>query len=120
MTSEEKLFRFEKIFNNLQECPVTITLNVIGGKWKPAILYLIDMGINRFGEIHRRMPEMSKRILTNHLRELEADGIIHREVFAEAPPKVIYSLTEVGEKMEPIFTAMEEWGMEYGYSKKIG
>ncbi len=114
LSQEEKLFRFEQIFKSLNECPVTITLNVIGGKWKPAILYLIDMGINRFGEMHRRLPSISKRMLTNHLRELETDGIVNRKVFAEVPPRVIYSLTEMGKTLEPIFLAMEDWGLKYG------
>ena len=114
LTQEEKLARFENIFQSLNACPVTITLRVIGGKWKPAILYLIDIGINRFGEMHRRLPGISKRMLTNHLRELENDGILHRKVFAEVPPKVIYTLTEKGETLTPIFMAMEEWGTKYG------
>lgn len=114
LSPEEKLYRFEEIFRNLRECPVTITLSIVGGKWKPAILYLIDMGINRFGEMQRRLPGISKRMLTNQLRELEADGIVHRKVFAEIPPKVIYSLTDIGKTLEPIFVAMEEWGMEHG------
>lgn len=114
LSQEEKLFRFQEIFKSLSDCPVTLTLKIIGGKWKPAILYLIDLGINRFGEMHRHLPGISKRMLTNHLRELEADGVLHREVFAEIPPKVIYTLTEMGESLEPIFSAMEEWGMNYG------
>lgn len=114
LTKEEKLYRFNEIFKSLQECPVTITLNIIGGKWKPAILYLIDMGIDRFGEMHRRLPGISKRMLTNHLREMEVDGILHRQVFTEVPPKVVYSLTELGQTLEPIFVAMEEWGTKYG------
>lgn len=109
LSQEEKLLRFQEIFKSLQECPVTITLSIIGEKWKPAVLYLIDMGINRFGEMHRRLPDISKRMLTNYLRDLEADGIIHREVFAEVPPKVVYSLTELGQTMESIFKAMEDW-----------
>lgn len=91
-------------------------LKVIGGKWKPAILYLIDISINRFGELHRRLPGISKRMLTDHLRELESDGILHREVFPQVPPKVVYSLTAQGESLSPIFKAMEEWGMQYGES----
>jgi len=114
LSQKEKRIRFEEIFRNLKSCPVTITLHVIGGKWKPAILYLIDMGIDRFGEMQRRLPGISKRMLTNHLRELEAEGIVHREVFAEVPPKVIYSLTEKGQTLEPTFVAMEEWGLKYG------
>jgi len=118
LTQEEKLYRFEEIFKSLNECPVTLTLKVIGGKWKPAVLYLIDIGINRFGEMHRRLPGISKRMLTNHLRELEADGIVDRKVFAEVPPKVVYSLTDLGKTLEPVFVAMEEWGVKYGTSKK--
>ena len=114
LSKEEKLERFEKIFKSLNECPVTITLRIIGGKWKPAILYLVDMGIDRFGEMHRRLPGISKRMLTNHLRELEADGIINRKVFAQVPPKVVYSLTELGTTLEPIFLEMEKWGIDYG------
>ena len=114
LSTQEKLDRFEKIFKSLNECPVTITLSVIGGKWKPAILYMIDMGIDRFGQMQKRLPGISKRMLTNHLRELETDGIVHRKVFAEVPPKVIYSLTDKGKTLEPIFVAMEEWGMYYG------
>lgn len=114
LTTEEKLHRFENIFKSLNECPVTITLRAIGGKWKPAIVYMIDIGINRFGEMHRRLDGISKRMLTNNLRELEADGIVNRKVFAEVPPKVIYSLTEKGKTLEPIFVAMEEWEMNYG------
>lgn len=117
LTQKEKQIRFDKIFKSLNECPVTITLKVIGGKWKPSILYLIDMGINRFGEMHRRMPGISKRMLTDHLRELEADGIINRKIFAEVPPKVVYSLTEKGKTLTPIFMAMEDWGMKYGRDK---
>ncbi|NRB59076.1 MAG: helix-turn-helix transcriptional regulator [Winogradskyella sp.] len=114
LSQEEKLFRFEQIFQDLNQCPVTVTLKVIGGKWKPAILYLIDLGINRFGEMHRRLPGISKRMLTDHLRELENDGILHREVFAQVPPKVVYTLTEKGDTLTPIFKAMEEWGTMYG------
>jgi DNA-binding HxlR family transcriptional regulator len=114
LSKEEKLSRFEETSKNLSECPVKITLNIIGGKWKLAILYLIDVGIDRFGELHRRLPGISKRMLTNHLRELETDGILNRKVFAEVPPKVIYSLTKLGETLEPVFLSMEEWGINYG------
>ncbi|WP_425075284.1 winged helix-turn-helix transcriptional regulator [Psychroserpens sp. S379A] len=114
LEKSEKLLRFEEIFKSLKQCPVTLTLNVIGGKWKPAILYLVDIGINRFGEMHRRLPGISKRMLTDHLRELESDGVLHREVFAQVPPKVVYTLTAKGETLTPIFKAMEEWGTQYG------
>lgn len=114
MNKKEKLEKFEHVYGSLNQCPVTLTLKVIGGKWKPAILYLIDVGINRFGELHRKLPGISKRMLTDHLRELERDGVLHREVFPQVPPKVIYSLTERGESLSPIFKAMEEWGIQYG------
>jgi len=114
LSTKEKLERFDNIFKSLNDCPVTLTLRVIGGKWKPAILYLIDMGINRFGEMQRRLPGISKRMLTNHLRELEEDEIVNRKVFAQVPPKVIYSLTEKGKTLAPIFLAMEDWGIKFG------
>ena len=94
-------------------CPVNATLDIIGGKWKPRILYLISCDVNRFGKLLKLIPDCSKRMLTANLRELEADGIINRKVFAEVPPKVIYSLTEVGETLHPIFNSMSEWGMKY-------
>ena len=95
------------------ECPVKITIEIIGGKWKPAILYLIQNEITRFGEMHKSLPGISKRMLTTHLRELEADGIINRKVFAEVPPKVIYSLTDLGKTVIPVLTAMANWGEKY-------
>ncbi len=98
---------------NYAECPVKKTIEIIGGKWKPAILYLIQNEITRFGEMHKSLPGISKRMLTAHLRELEADGIINRKVFAEVPPKVIYSLTDLGKTVIPVLIAMANWGEEY-------
>jgi len=113
VNTNEKYLRFMEVFPKYNKCPVTTTLKIIGGKWKPAIIYLIDMDVNRFGEMNRMIPEISKRMVTNHLRELEEDGIINRKVFAEVPPKVIYSLTDLGKTLEPVFSAMEKWGLEY-------
>ena len=96
-----------------KKCPVKITIEIIGGKWKPAILYLIQNEITRFGEMHRTLLGISKRMLTAHLRELEADGIINRKVFAEVPPKVIYSLTDLGKTVIPVLAAMADWGEKY-------
>jgi DNA-binding HxlR family transcriptional regulator len=95
------------------KCPVKITIEIIGGKWKPAILYLIQNEITRFGEMHKTLLGISKRMLTTHLRELEADGVINRKVFAEVPPKVIYSLTDLGKTVIPVLTAMANWGEKY-------
>ncbi len=98
---------------NYAKCPVKKTIDIIGGKWKPAILYLIQNEITRFGEMHKSLPGISRRMLTTHLRELEADEIINRKVFAEVPPKVIYSLTNLGKTVIPVLTAMANWGEIY-------
>lgn len=91
-------------------CPVEMTLDVIGGKWKPLIIYRLMDGTKRFGELQRLIPHVTRRMLTKHLRELETDGIIHREVYKQVPPKVEYSLTEKGRSLEPILTMMLAWG----------
>lgn len=93
-------------------CPVSATLKIIGGKWKPLLLYFISVDVNRFGQLQRMMPGCSKRMMTTQLRELEADGLVHREVFAEVPPKVIYTLTEKGESLRPLFGELSRWGIE--------
>ncbi|EPX65341.1 Transcriptional regulator, HxlR family [Cystobacter fuscus DSM 2262] len=92
-------------------CPVELTLNVIGGKWKSVILfYLIQKGTLRFNEFRRLMPRITLQMLTNQLRELEMDGVVHREVYPQVPPKVEYSLTPFGKSLEPIILLMIEWG----------
>ncbi|HEV3236154.1 MAG TPA: helix-turn-helix domain-containing protein [Gemmataceae bacterium] len=95
-------------------CPVEATLNVIGGKWKVVILFnLTSKGTLRFAELRRRIPGISERMLTQQLRELERDDIVHREVYAEVPPKVEYSLTEYGMTLRPITEAMCKWGRRH-------
>ncbi|MCB9304485.1 MAG: helix-turn-helix transcriptional regulator [Lewinellaceae bacterium] len=93
-------------------CPVSSTLKVFGGKWKPLILYFISVDVNRFGQLQRMIPDCSKRMMTKQLRELESDGLINRKVFAEVPPKVIYSLTEKGESLRAIFRELSKWGIK--------
>lgn len=94
-------------------CPIEAATDVIGGKWKAHILYQLQNGTKRFNELKRLLPGVTQRMLTKQLRELEADQIIHREVFAEVPPKVEYSITEFGQTLAPSLKVLQEWGTEY-------
>ena len=96
----------------IQDCPVTYTMRKIGGKWKPIILHLITKEANRFGILQRGIEGISKQMLTKQLRELEQDGILDRKIFAEIPPRVEYSLTELGYSLLPIIKQMRQWGEE--------
>ncbi|WP_100616891.1 winged helix-turn-helix transcriptional regulator [Bacillus cereus] len=96
-------------FLNKYSCPVEAMVEVIGGKWKGVILYHLLDGTKRFNELKRLKPNITQRMLTLQLRELEADGIIHREVYREVPPKVEYSLTDLGESLRPVILLMMEW-----------
>ena len=91
-------------------CHVKKTVQVIGGRWKLVILKELFTKTHRFSELQRAIPGVSQRMLTQQLRELEADGIIHREVYPQVPPKVEYSITELGTSLSPILSAMHEWG----------
>ena len=103
------------------DCPVEATLDVIGGKWKVVILFhLTHDGTLRFAVLRRKIPGVSERMLTQQLRELEDDGIVHREVYAEVPPKVEYSLTEYGKTLRPITEVMCEWGQRHMKRIKSG
>lgn len=94
-------------------CPIEVTLDVIGGKWKGMILFCLLRGTIRFNELRRLIPKATQRMLTTQLRELERDGVITRNVYAEVPPRVEYSLTEFGESLQPILKLMGAWGEEY-------
>ena len=100
----------EEIQKKFENCPISLTMNIIGGKWKPIILHRIKSGYNRFGMLQRVIPLISKQMLTAQLRELEADNLIKREIFAEVPPRVEYSITENGETIFPLLDAIEKWG----------
>jgi len=92
-------------------CPVSATVKVIGGKWKPTILYYLLSGPKRFNELQRLTGKPSARVLTIQLRELENDKIIHREVYDQIPPKVEYALTEKGKSLGDILDRMAKWGL---------
>ncbi|MGE7672029.1 winged helix-turn-helix transcriptional regulator [Lysinibacillus sp. NPDC094403] len=100
-----------RILNNDYHCEKELTLSIISGKWKVVILWHLGVeGPHRFSELQRLFPKISHKILTNQLRELMEDGIVHREVFPEVPPKVEYSMTELGMTLLPIVEMMYEWG----------
>lgn len=100
-------------------CFFELTLQVMGGKWKPIIIYQIAIeGVMRFGELKRSIPAVSERMLTRQLRELEKDGLIHREVYHQVPPKVEYSLLPPGVQLIPILLDMRKWGVNYENEQK--
>ena len=94
------------------KCPVTATLQLIGGRWKTIILYNLTFGTKRFGEIAVRIPDISRKVLTEQLKELEADGLILRVQYKEIPPRVEYSLTGLGKSLSSVFRELEIWGTE--------
>lgn len=94
-------------------CPVQTTLQVIGGKWKPAILWSMERGTIRFGELKRAIPGITQKMLTQQLRELEEDGIVWRKVYAEVPPRVEYGITEYGQSLRDTLHAMARWGEQH-------
>ncbi|BBI36450.1 putative HTH-type transcriptional regulator YdeP [Cohnella abietis] len=96
------------------QCPVELTVSLIGGKWKLLILYQLDNhGTKRFNELRRIFPDITQRTLTRQLRELESDGLVDRKIFTEIPPKVEYSLSETGRSLVPILLQLKDWGISY-------
>ena len=98
---------------NLQNCPVETTLELIGGKYKALILWHLSQGKLRYCQLRDRLTGITPKMLTQQLRELEAKDLIHREVYPIVPPKVEYSLTDLGKSLMPILVAMRDWGSEY-------
>lgn len=96
---------------NPNGCPVTHTLNKIGGKWKPVILFLLRKDCNRFSALQRAIPAISKQMLVNQLRELEQDRIVERIIYAEIPPRVEYRITDYGQSLFPLIDQMSTWGL---------
>lgn len=99
--------------DNLPECPVAITVQLIGSKWKLLIIRNLMERPWRFNELKKSLDGISQKVLTDSLRSMEEDGIITRTVFPEVPPRVEYALSDIGESMRPILTAVKEWGLNY-------
>ena len=98
---------------DLPACPVETTLMLISSKWKVLILRDLMPGTKRFGELKKCIGSVSQKVLTAQLREMEAQGLVHRQVYAEVPPRVEYSLTELGYSLKPVLDAMKNWGEDY-------
>jgi DNA-binding HxlR family transcriptional regulator len=101
------------MINKISDCPVETTLLMIGDKWKILILRELLVGTKRFGELKKSIGAISQKVLTANLREMEANGLLTRKVYAEVPPKVEYTLTDIGCSLRPILDAMVIWGMRY-------
>ncbi len=101
-----------------EECSVRAALSVIGGKWKPIIAHYLVEGTKRFGELRKRVPDATQKMLTQQLREMERDGIVARKVFHQIPPKVEYSLTPYGQTLRPVLEALCKWGEKHRANAK--
>lgn len=101
------------MIKDLPACPVETTLLLIGDKWKVLILRELVNGTKRFGELKKAISAISQKVLTNQLRGMEEDGLVVRKVYAEVPPRVEYSLTELGLSLKPVLDSMLQWGMHY-------
>ncbi|WP_289201051.1 winged helix-turn-helix transcriptional regulator [Phocaeicola sartorii] len=108
----------QTIAKDLPACPVETTLSLIGNKWKVLILRDLLPGTKRFGELKNSIGGVSQKVLTAQLRDMEENGLVNRKVYAEVPPKVEYSLTDLGYSLKPILDALQNWGEEYKASMK--
>ncbi len=106
---DKRLVAGDKVYNT----PVEVTLEVIGGKWKSVLVYHLLSGALRFSELKRRVPDITEKMLTQQLRELERAGVISRKVFAEVPPRVEYRVTDHGATLKPVLEAMCTWGRSH-------
>ena len=95
--------------HGVEECPITATIGVIGGKWKPPIIWLLLKGSMRFGELHRTLEGIALKVLSRHLKELESDGIVVRTSYPEVPPRVEYALSEKGESLREVMYMLSDW-----------
>ena len=103
----------------LPACPVETTLTLIGDKWKVLILRDLIPGTKRFGELKKSIGSVSQKVLTAQLRAMEENRLVHREVYAEVPPRVEYSLTELGKSLKPILDSMRAWGEDYKKQQEL-
>ncbi len=109
-TSYEFMKKTLELLTKQYKCPVEATMDVIGGKWKVIIIHHLIPKTRRFSELKKLIPQITQRMLTSQLRELESYGVVHRKVYPQVPPKVEYSLTELGLSLKPILEVMHEWG----------
>jgi len=100
-------------------CPVELTPEIIGGKWKALILWHLSYKTLRFSQLQRRMPRVTQKMLTQQLRELERDGVVKRKVYPQVPPKVEYSLTELGSTVVPLLQQMCAWGKQFARREEV-
>ncbi len=103
----------DTVLQAARSCPTELAMEVVGGKWKLVILEHLEPGTLRFGQLQRTLPGITARMLTRQLRELEADGLVHRTVHAEVPPKVEYALSDRGRTLTPIIALLRSWGEDY-------
>ena len=104
-----KIQEKEKKYFHSGECPITATIDVIGGKWKPIIIWVLMQEPKRFGELHKTIPGIALKVLSRQLKELEADGIIIRRAYPEIPPRVEYSLSEKGWSLKQVMFLLSDW-----------
>ncbi|WP_061809754.1 winged helix-turn-helix transcriptional regulator [Rossellomorea vietnamensis] len=109
-----------KQLNPEYQCAIDLVIDVIGGKWKVLILWNLNEGVKRFNELKRSLPNITQKMLTQQLRELEEHGLVERKVYQEVPPKVEYSTTDMGKKLQATLFEMCKWGDEYAEQKGIG
>lgn len=106
------MFMSKKKMNNPDHCPMIHAINIIGNKWTPIIIYVLGERKMRFGQLAAHIENISRKVLTEQLKELERSGVVYRESFSETPPRVEYSLTEIGKKLLPVLSQICEWGAE--------
>ncbi|MBX0357442.1 helix-turn-helix domain-containing protein [Halobacillus sp. Nhm2S1] len=101
------------------QCAINLVIDLIGGKWKVLLLWHLNEGDKRFNELRRTIPEITKKMLTQQLRELEGHGLVKRTVHEEVPPRVVYSTTDFGRKLQPVLYGMCQWGDDYAEKEGI-